>query len=59
MSLANRRVDIDSKDQFGCTPLIQAASGAHEAVVRLLLSTGRVDVDLNDFGGSMPLSKAA
>jgi ankyrin repeat protein len=40
------------------TPLFWAASKGCEAVVRLILATGRVDVDLNDSGGSTPLSKA-
>ena len=38
-------VDIDPKDSFGWTPLSLAAEKGHEAVVKLLLATGKVDVN--------------
>ena len=36
------------KDQDGRTLLWQAAEKGHEAMVKLLLSTGKVDVDAKD-----------
>jgi hypothetical protein len=38
-------VDIDPKDNFGWTPLSLAAEKGHEAVVKPLLATGKVDVN--------------
>jgi ankyrin repeat protein len=38
--------NLDSKDPgYGRTPLSWAAGNGHEAVVKLLLETGKVDVD--------------
>ncbi|KAH0538139.1 hypothetical protein FGG08_005247 [Glutinoglossum americanum] len=51
--------DVDSKDEYGWTPLSWAAKNGHEAVVKLLLDTGKVDVDLKDRYGRTPLSWAA
>jgi ankyrin repeat protein len=39
--LATGRVDADSKDTEGQTPLSKAAEGGHEAVAAVLLATGR------------------
>ena len=35
--------DINSEDYYGQTPLSQAASNGHEAIVELLLATGSVE----------------
>jgi ankyrin repeat protein len=50
---------VDSKDSYGRTPLTWAAKGGHEAVVKLLLETGKVDVNSKDMNGQTPLSWAA
>ena len=43
--LVNPKVDPDTEDSYGRTPLSLAAENRHEAVVKLLLETGRVDVN--------------
>ncbi|KAF2183391.1 ankyrin, partial [Zopfia rhizophila CBS 207.26] len=53
------KVDVDSKDGYGWTPLSWAARSGHEAVVKLLLETGKVDVDSKGGYGWTPLSWAA
>ncbi|KAF2192361.1 ankyrin, partial [Zopfia rhizophila CBS 207.26] len=53
------KVDVDSKDEAGRTPLSWAAENGREAVVKLLLETGKVDVDSKDNYGRTPLSWAA
>jgi Ankyrin repeats (3 copies) len=57
--LVNPKVDRDTKDSYGRTPLSWAAANGHEAVVKLLLETGKVDVDLKDGRDQTPLSRAA
>jgi ankyrin repeat protein len=53
------KVDVDSKDEDGRTPLSWAARNGHEAVVKILLDTGKVDVDVRNRNGWTPLSLAA
>jgi ankyrin repeat protein len=43
------KVDADSKDNGGRTPLSLAARDGHEAVVKLL-DTGKVDADSKEGG---------
>ena len=57
--LAAGKVDADSKDDCGRTPLWQAAKNGHEVVVKLLLATGKVDTDSKDEYRRTPLSQAA
>ncbi|KAF2185905.1 ankyrin [Zopfia rhizophila CBS 207.26] len=57
--LATGKVDVNSKDDHGWTPLRRAAGNGHEAVVKLLLATGKVDVDSKDDLGQTPLRNAA
>jgi ankyrin repeat protein len=52
--------NLDSKDPgYGRTPLSWAAGNGHEAVVKLLLATGKVDADWKDKDGRTPLWQAA
>jgi ankyrin repeat protein len=57
--LDTSKIDIDSKDKAGRTPLLWAAAGGHETIVDLLLKTGEVDVDWRDKAGRTPASWAA
>ena len=50
---------INARDEMGRTPLSWAAEKGHEAVVKLLLGTGRVDADTKDDRTRTPLSRAA
>ncbi|KAL8367273.1 hypothetical protein RB599_010322 [Gaeumannomyces hyphopodioides] len=52
--------EIDIRDREGRTPLWWAARNGHEAVVKQLLATGKVDVESKDgMWGRTPLSWAA
>ncbi|KAH8728467.1 ankyrin repeat-containing domain protein [Phaeosphaeriaceae sp. PMI808] len=56
---ANDRVDPDSEDQFGRTPLSWAVGRGQAPVVKQLLANDRVDPDSKDQSGRTPLSWAA
>jgi len=58
-ALATGRVDADSKDNDGRTPLSRAAGLGHGAVVGLLLATDQIDPDSKDNCGRTPLFWAA
>ncbi|EJT77594.1 hypothetical protein GGTG_02700 [Gaeumannomyces tritici R3-111a-1] len=57
--LSTGKVDIDSGDNRGQTPLSWAAESGHEAVVKLLFDTGEVDINSSDNAGQTPLLLAA
>jgi ankyrin repeat protein len=57
--LINRKYEIDQRDDSGRTPLSWAAENGREAIVKLLLDTGKVDVDSKNNNGRTPLSHAA
>ncbi|GAB1725527.1 hypothetical protein NU195Hw_Modified_11t1 [Hortaea werneckii] len=50
---------VDQQDEFMRTPLWWAADGGHDAVVRLLLATGNVDIDGANCVGETPFFRAA
>ena len=56
--LLEKGADIESKDDYGRTPLSWAAEGGHKAVVKLLLEKG-ADMESKDDYGQTPLSWAA
>ncbi|KAF2685037.1 hypothetical protein K458DRAFT_430639 [Lentithecium fluviatile CBS 122367] len=53
------KVDVDSRDNSGRTPLSWAAEKGNETMVKLLLESGKVDVDSKDNSGQTPLFWAA
>ncbi|OAP55707.1 hypothetical protein AYL99_09859 [Fonsecaea erecta] len=58
--LYERGASLNTADEYGRTPLSWAAGNGHETVVKLLLETGKVDLDSRDNEyGRTPLSRAA
>ncbi|KAF2228503.1 hypothetical protein EV356DRAFT_416953, partial [Viridothelium virens] len=49
------KVDVDSKDSIGRTPLSWAAEFGHKTMIKLLLRTDQVVVDSMDSAGQTPL----
>ena len=46
--LETNKVNADTNDNDGQTPLWGTAERGHEAIVKLLLETGKVDADSKD-----------
>jgi ankyrin repeat protein len=59
MLLDTQKVDVDAKDVYGQTPLVQAAANRHDTVVKMLLDTQKVGVNAKDDDGRTPLVQAA
>jgi ankyrin repeat protein len=56
--LSETKADINARDYFDQTPLLEAAENGHEVVVKLLLEAG-ADIDFNDgFGETPPIFTA-
>jgi len=53
------KANVDLKDAWGQTPLLLASKNGHQAVVRLLLETGKANANLEDIGGQTPLLLAS
>ena len=53
------RVDLNSRDKYGLTPLCSAALYGHQKVVQLLLAQPGIELNPREEGGSAPLLKAA
>jgi ankyrin repeat protein len=56
--LLEKNADIESKDDYGQTPLSWAARRGYEPVVKLLLEKN-ADIESKDNNGQTPLSWAA
>jgi len=52
-------VDMNSEDGEGYTPLLWAAEEGHDAVVKLLMETGQVNIESKNYFNQTPLSLAA
>jgi ankyrin repeat protein len=59
MQWIDKRYELDQRDTNGRTPLSWAAENGHEAIVKQLLDTGKVDVNSKDNSGLTLLSWAA
>ena len=60
MLLATSKADVNLENMHRLqTPLSLAAWYGHEAAVKLLLATGKVDINSKNSNGSTPLSLAA
>ncbi|KAK4992602.1 hypothetical protein LTR50_000935 [Elasticomyces elasticus] len=57
--LGLENLEVNSKDKYGRTPLLQAADGGYEAIVKLLLVRKDVVADSKDMYGCTPLFRAA
>jgi ankyrin repeat protein len=58
LRMLEQKADINSKDSYSETPLLNAVAYGHSAVVKLLLEW-KADVDCQDQAGRTPLSYAA
>lgn len=56
--LENTSVDVNLKDEFNCTSLIQDARGGHLECIKLLLLRG-ADINMTDEDGLTPFISAA
>ncbi len=52
-------MNANSRDGWGQTPLLLAVRGGHEAIVELLLATGKIDANAKDNNGTTPLLLAS
>ena len=59
IQLLENGAEIDVRSTDGVTVLAGAAANGHEAIAKLLIATGRVDLDATDEYGWTPLSYAA
>lgn len=59
MLLNVAEADINTRTEYGNTPLSIAALGGHERIVRLLLRRSEVDVDVENNNGDTALILAA
>ena len=57
--LLDKGCDPEAEDTYRRTPLMWAASSGWDAVVKLLLATGRADANRQDWNGQTALSLAA
>ena len=57
--LLDKGCDPQAEDTYRRTPLMWAASSGWDAVVKVLLATGRADVNRQDWNGQVALSLAA
>lgn len=55
--LLARGASLEARDRFGNTPLLHAAAGGHENIIRLLLDRGS-SIDEANLAGSSALSRA-